>query len=281
LKIILWCALGIALLGDAAPTPLPRTLPLFSTIATAPVVLPAVFDDRVLVKTDIDGHSLWMHLDTGSSSLFLGAQDAKAIGATVDPSNGYTQSLPVSIGSVTAEARFRVLPHYGFESNGRHVSGLIGGAFFHANIVTIDFPRKLVTFYPPGTFVPPAGVSPLPIDLSANVPLVTASIGGQRGVFLLDTGSNVTELNSVFARKIRLGLYRGTVTIAGNGQQTLEPVYESPPILLAGTTVLNTQVEISKWWLDQDDGLIGRNVLSNFSLTLDYAHFQAYIVPKA
>jgi hypothetical protein len=135
--------------GDAAPTPLPPMIPLFSPSGRTPIVLPAVFDERVLLNTQINGHLLLLHLDTGTSTLVLGGADAKAIGVAADPTTGYTQPLTVNIGPVTARARFAILPSYGLEYDGRRISGLIGGPFFHANVVTIDYPNHRVIFYPP------------------------------------------------------------------------------------------------------------------------------------
>jgi Aspartyl protease len=157
------------IIGDAAPTPLPRQQALFLTSATQPVVLPSAFEERVLLQAKVNGHLLWFHLDTGSGSLYLGAQDARTAGLTPDPKTRYSQPVSVAIGAVQGPAvRFQIIPSYGFEAYGRRVSGLLGGRFFHANVVTIDFPKHRVLFYPPGTFVPPPGVQPTPIDLPQN-----------------------------------------------------------------------------------------------------------------
>jgi hypothetical protein len=279
--LYLLAALLLASVGnDAAPTPLPREVPLFSSANAAPVVLPAAFVGRVLLKAEINGHPVWLHLDTGTSSLVLGAQDAARIGAKADPVTHYSQPLPVSIGAVSAAAaRFRVLPRYGFETHGYHVSGLIGGTFFHANVVTIDYLHQVLTFYPPGTYVPPPGVVPTPLDLSANTPVVIATIGSRQGRFLLDTGSDQNELEGKFAKTLRLGFFRGNATTSGVDGDRLEPIFDSPPITLGNVTIAHCQVAIAAPPRTSQNGILGRNLLSFFSITFDYAHYQAYFVP--
>jgi predicted aspartyl protease len=269
---------GGGLAPNTAPTPLPRTQPLFTASGGAPVVLPAVFDGRVLLKTDVGGHTLWMHLDTGTSSLILGGDDARSIGAVVDPATHYTQAFETSVGPVTAaQARFRVLPTYGFTDNGRRISGLIGGSFLHANVVTIDYPHRQVLFYPPRTFTPPAGIVPTPIEMYSNTPTVAATVGTESGRFLLDTGSGVTALSRDFAKKVRLGIFHGNVTIASGGGLHTDASYDVSNITFSHFTMQQPRILIADESLDGLDGIIGRDILSNFSITLDYANQVIYL----
>ena len=262
--------------SDVAPTPLPWTVPLFSANGTAPIVLPAVFDNRVLLRVNIDGHAVWLHLDTGTSSLVLGGQDAKALGAILDSFTHYTQPLAVSIGAVSARARFQVVASYGFVYNGRRISGLIGGPFFHANVVTIDFPNRRVLFYPPGTFAPPHGVTPMPIELMSNTPTIAATVGSEGGRFFLDTGSSVTELSGDFAKNVLLGFFNGNVETAGGGVRS-EGSYDSPDITFGRFIIHQPKVLVATEPRVPLAGIIGRDILSNFSLTFDYANQVVYI----
>ncbi len=273
-----------AIIGDAAPTPLPRLQPLFSTSAKQPVLLPSAFDERVLLQANVNGHPLWFHLDTGSGSLYLGAHDARTAGLSPDPSTQYSQSVPVAIGALQGSAvRFKIIPSYGFEAYGRRVSGILGGPFFHANVVTIDFPKHRVIFYPPGTFVPPPGTQPTPIDLPQNAPILDVLVGGVHSRFLVDTGSSISELSAAFASKVRLGAYRGQITTAGYDPQgndvRSEAVYSAPDLVLGGVIVRGAQVGVADPPRIAEDGIVGRNILSHFSITLDYANFTAYFVP--
>jgi hypothetical protein len=269
--------IAAALIAIAAPTPLPRTVPLFTTTQSAPTLLPAAFDGRVLLQADVNGHSLWFHLDTGSPSLYVGAQDAKTAGLSADATSGYSQPVPVSIGAVSAPAaRFRVLPSYGFELNGRRVAGLIGGPLFHANVITIDYPNRRVIFYPSGSFSAPAGAHVAQVDLEGNVPVVDLTVGATRGRFFLDTGSSTTELSSDFAQKVKLGPYRGSVVVGERREISLDSIYEVSEINLANFIIPRPQVAVSTSNPFGLDGILGRDILSRFAVTLDYPNYLAY-----
>lgn len=274
---MLYRPIAAALIAIAAPTPLPRTVPLFSTTQSAPTSLPAAFDQRVLLQTDVNGHWLWLHLDTGSPSLYVGAQDAKTVGLVADSTSGYSQPVPVSIGAVSAPAaRFRVLPSYGFDSNGRRVAGLIGGPLFHANVITIDYVNRRVIFYPAGSFTAPTGAHVAQLDLESNRPVVNLSVGTTRGRFLLDTGSPITELSSDFARKVKLGRYRRSVAVDVEGRYSLDDIYEVSEINLANFIIQRPQVAVSTSKGGPFDGILGRDILSQFAVTLDYPNYLAY-----
>jgi hypothetical protein len=113
---------GIKLSAD----PLPRTVALFSASSRQPVDLPAVFDERVLLHVEVNGHLLWFHLDTGTGGLVIAPKDAADAGLAVTPQTLRTQPADVTIGAVTAHAWFDILPSYGFDVNGRRISGLLG-----------------------------------------------------------------------------------------------------------------------------------------------------------
>jgi predicted aspartyl protease len=265
--------------AHAAPTPLPRAVPLFSTEDKAPVVLPAAFDGRVLLHVNVDGRMLWFHLDTGSGTLYLGGKDAQTLGLAADSVVGYTQRVNVAIGAVNGSVRFVILPRYGINANGRWISGLIGGPFFHANVVTIDYPHHRVVFYPPGTFIAPAGVKPIPIELRHNTPVIAVSFGEVQGSFYLDTGAAMTELSAPFANRMQLGLSRGSMRLAGGGGLRDDRLYGVTALNLGDVTVKDTVVAVADPPRVDADGILGRDVLSNFAMTLDYANGLVYLDP--
>lgn len=276
--------MALAGIGISA-APLPPTVALFSADSPKPVELPAVFDGRVLLHVNVNGRVLWFHLDTGTGGLMIAPQDAADAGLVVDPTTKRTQRVDVGIGAVSAHAWFEVLSSYGFESNGRRISGLIGGPFFHANVVTIDYLRQRVIFYPPGTFTPPQGIPATPIELAGNTPTIQAAFGAERGRFIVDTGSAVTELSYGFAKRVSLGLYEGDEALRGGGgpRHRTDPTYKAPDITLGGVTVRGATVAVGESGggdtENGNDGILGRDVLSHFSITLDYANAVAYFEP--
>jgi len=271
--------------SELSAAPLPRTVALFSTNSPEPVVLPAVFDGRVLLETTVNGHVLWFHLDTGTAGIVIASKDAADAGLVIDPDTRRTQPVDVAIGAVTAHAWFDVLPSYGFVANGRRISGLLGGPFFHANVVTIDYLRQRVVFYPSGTFTPPPGVVATPIDLAANDPTVDVAFGRDHGRFVVDTGAGVTELGAGFASHAPLGLYEGDQALHGGGgpRSRVDGVYRAPDIVVGGVTVRGATVDVAEGGGGDvehgNDGILGRDILSHFAITFDYANAVAYFDP--
>jgi hypothetical protein len=274
-------AVGLAGAGLSAE-PLPRNVALFSTSGSTPVELPAVFDGRVLLRVVVNAKPLWFHLDTGTGGLVIAAKDAAGVGLDFDPAVLRTQPVDVEIGAVTAHAWFSVLPSYGFEANGRRISGLLGGPFFHANVVKIDYPGQRVVFYPPGTFTPPPGVAATPIEFVNNTPTAEVAFGTERGRFLLDTGAGVTELTAAFAKRASLGAYQGSIDLQGGGgpRHRTDSVYMAPAIFVGGAAVHGSAVAVGDsggGTADQgNDGILGRDILSHFAITFDYANSVAY-----
>jgi hypothetical protein len=277
--IVVW--LGFAGVGLSAELPA-RNVALFSTGGDKPVELPAVFDGRVLLQVEVNAKQLWFHLDTGTGGLVIAAKDAADAGLVFDPAVLRTQPVDVRIGAVTARAWFSVLPSYGFEANGRRVSGLLGGPFFHANVVKIDYPHQHVVFYPPGTFTPPQGIASTPIEFVDNTPTVEVAFGAVRGRFLVDTGAGVTELTAAFAKRVSLGAYRGRIDLQGGGgpRHRTDFVYMAPDIIVGSVAVRGSMVAVGEsggGTADEgNDGILGRDILSRFAITFDYANSAAY-----
>jgi Aspartyl protease len=288
LRWALVCAtvVAVAFVGSRlSAAPLPPSVALFSTSSQEPVELPAVFDGRVLLHVKLLGKLLWFHLDTGTGGLIIAQKDAAEAGLVFDAQTFRTERTDVQIGAVAARVWFDVLPSYGFEANGRRISGLLGGPFFHANVVTIDYLRQRVIFYPPGSFTPPAGVVATPIQFNGNTPTIEVAFGVQRGRFVVDTGGAVTELTARFAKRVSLGAYEGDEELRGGGgpRHRSDPTYVAPNITFGGGTVRDATVAVGESGggssEEGNDGILGRDILSHFAITFDYANSLAYFDP--
>ncbi len=263
------------------------TAPLFTSTATTPQSLPAMFPGRVLVGADINGHRLWFHLDTGADGLFIDREAAQDAGLAVAPDGSVTTD--VTIGNLHATgARFNTISAYGF-LNGVHVVGLIGTPFFESGIITIDFGKKQVLFCPPGTFDPAsAGVAPIPIDFDGHVTRVHAWFGTTRATMLLDTGAQISMLFEPLAERLILGAsltQPSPITVGYGAKPTTEEQYHVKPLTFGGLRVSDPVLDV----VDQApptlpteryDGILGRDVLGLFRITLDYNHEVAYFNPE-
>lgn len=225
----------------------------------------------------VNGHPLWFHLDSGTGTLVMGASDAQVVGLPVATVPGDSERVPFTIGAMEANAFFYVAP-YGFDVDGRHVAGIVGTPFIRSNVITVDYQHERVIVYPPGTFTARglAG-SPLPIVMHGNVPFVHIQLGSQDGLFLIDTGSAVTQVSQSFAQSVHVGAALGHTTLCGFGR-VCHPftTYRVPDLVLGNTrfTDLALPVGVS---LPFGHGILGRDLLSHFAVTFDYADSEIFL----
>jgi hypothetical protein len=258
--------------------PLPP--PLFTTIETQAIPIPSAFGERVLIEGTINGRTFWFHLDTGTTGLALTREAARATGLLEDV-DAHVLTVDLDVGALHAKsARFSILDGYSVDDAAHHVDGLIGAPFFRSNIVTIDFPARSVTVYPRGYPPPAAGVA-TPLLIRGYSAAVQVTWGSTPSTLYLDTGADRTILFSSFTRTIVHGPSIATYTVnLGFGAPTtdVEEVY-TPPMHLAALTVRHPAVLLTQSppaWLQQYDGILGRDALRLFSVTLDYAGGMAY-----
>jgi hypothetical protein len=260
-----------------APAPSPASGPLFSTMTSEPVLLPAAFVGRVLLRANVNGDPVWLHLDTGNYTLLVGTDDARKASLVPDPVTHNSQRVRVSMGDVVAPAVFFKVSHYGFEDNGYWVAGNIGTPFLRGNVVTIDYPKQRAIFYPRGGFKPPSNVKPTPIFMLNNIPTIEVSFGAVKGRFDLDTGAAITEISPDFARRIRLGPNIGELASFGCGNQETDAVHIVPDFTVADVTVKRFSAVVANPCGSSQDGILGRDLLSHFSVTLDYVNHLLYL----
>lgn len=262
---------------------------LFATASPAPQAVPAVFDGQAIVGADINGHRLWFLLDTGANGMFVDRSAARAAGMTMRADG--TAQADVALGSVRAtDAAFGVLDLPGYDAGGVHVSGYIGTPFFESGVVSIDFANRRVLFYPPGAFDrTAAGAPPTPILFDGHVTRVHAWFGATRATMLLDTGAQMTVLYQPFAAGVILGAPLSApapVTLGIGVMPTAQQWYHAKALSFGGVRVMQPVVDVAdrapaNLPATAFDGILGRDVLSLFRMTLDYRHEVAYFVYDA
>jgi hypothetical protein len=262
-------------------------VPQFAPGATTPQTIPSIFEDRVLIQATVNGRPLWFHLDTGANGMFIDRNVAVASGLT--PASDGSVTADVTIGSLRAtNAQFHTISAYGFAS-GVTIVGLIGTPLLESGIFTIDFVKKQVLFYPPGSFDPSsAGVAPTPIDFDGHVTRVHAWFASTRATMLLDTGAQISMLFQPFANDVTLGgpvTDPASITVGYGMKPTTERQYHVKPLTFGGLRVRDPVIDV----VDQAppilpttlfDGVLGRDVLRFFRMTLDYADQVGYFDPR-
>jgi hypothetical protein len=258
---------------------------VFISDATSPQVIPALFPGRILVEADINGHSLWFHLDTGTSVLAVDRATASAAGMAIGEDGDAVAD--VAIGALHAhDAHFSLMDHYGYDDGGVHVSGLIGTPFFTSNVVTIDYARRELIAYPNGSFrADSPGVAATPMYFNGDLVFVHAWFGSKRATLLLDTGDQRTVLFSAFAKTVIRGAPISgptTTTLGIGGATTTWRQYVTEPLVFGGDKFDAPDIYVADdapAWMRADmlDGILGRDVLQAFRITLDYARNMLYI----
>ncbi len=273
----------------AAPARAPLAAPVFTTSATTPQRIPARFPGRVLVQVLVDGHPLWFHLDTGTSVIAIDAGAATRAGVVSAPGARFA-TADLAVGAFDArQARVVLLPRYGFEDGGVHVSGLIGTPFLASQVVTIDYPDHRLVAYPKGTFDARAlHVSATPIDFNGSIVRVHAWFGSKEATMLMDTGAQRTMLFEPFANGVSVGAPLGparSITVGIGTKPTWERRVQTRSLIFGNVRFRNPIVLVvddAPPFLPSSrfDGILGRDVYPEFRITLDYADDAIYLEPK-
>ncbi|MEX1309069.1 MAG: aspartyl protease family protein [Candidatus Sulfomarinibacteraceae bacterium] len=269
-----------------------------------------VFNNVVYLPVSVNGgEPLAFALDTGAPELSaVELTHASELGLTAGPAmtvrGAESRRLDVrrlegaslSVGGVTARnLEVVAMPLNRLEPFWGHpMDGILGGNFLNRVVTCIDYDRQRVTFVRSDAFNPDAHGSAVPIEVEDNTLFITAQVsaGDGRpagpGRFLVDTGVRQTFLNSPFVARHRLLERSGPVieTVTGYGISgpafgalgrlgalSLGPHTLAEPIvqLCSGTS----GIESSRVF----DGIIGADLLSRFSVCIDYSGRTMYLDP--
>jgi len=279
------------------------TLPLLVLIGCVSrpqtIVVPAeITNSRVFVDSRVNGSApLPFLLDTGASESVLNADRLAELGLRGGPSGSASveggavetqvvSAVTLAMGDVSLPPRaIAALPLRGVEAGlGHRVYGIIGGELFARRVVTIDYEKRAVLF---SSSTPRHGIA-IPVSIEDGTPIATASIDGYSGRFQIDTGGGMAVVNAPFlaahpalvpAKTLQMtsgaatpGQSHGGVGRAGLLQ--IGPIRVERPIV-------NYSQNASGDRVDLDAGLIGGEVLSRFSVTIDYAGNRVLLEPNA
>lgn len=266
------------------------------------VRLPArIENDRIYVRVDIAGRGLDFLLDTGASSITINADVARdlhlpeygRVTQTVAGSfaAGRVVAPEMTIGALSMhDVVMHTVPLASNESHDTRVVGLLGFDFLDAVGLKIDYTSGTLDAMRPGSQAPPAAATPLEIRLNSGAPVVRAALGDASGDdFILDTGAAFSYV--VFQRFARA--HPEAFAPPGEGRTlNASGVGGSMPYRKIATK----RVGLGTWAFDDDtgaealspnalgfdneDGLIGADILKLFTVYLDYASSRIYLAPN-
>jgi len=278
--------------AGSPPVTMPVSRRLFDL--DKPMVVPATFGrSGIIVRVTINGRGLDFLLDSGAAGLAIDPGVAhqlglrtygvsnQTIGGDVDISRTRVPELqvgPLQLKDVT----FSVVPLSRSDGNSRIV-GILGCDFIASAVLGIDFQKSTVTMYPPPFDSHAIGAFALPLQLDDGIPRVEASFEGVPGFFLVDTGAMGTVAYQTYVEKLKSSapLEEG-LNLSAVGGVIPAQLKRLTDLEFGGIHFGDAAVFVpssSTFNLSDYDGILGRDVLSQYQLYFDYAKRQLYIKP--
>ncbi|HET9392255.1 MAG TPA: aspartyl protease family protein [Candidatus Rubrimentiphilum sp.] len=278
--------------ANSAPVAMPTSRPLYTI--DKPLSIPATFGrSGIIVRVTVNGRGLDFLLDSGAGGLAIDpgvahqlglttyGRSNQTIGGEVDVSR--TRIPELDVGPLKLhDVAFSVIP-MNYYTDGVRIVGILGCDFIASSIVGIDFQKSTVTLYP-DSFDPHAlGMATLPLQMDDGVPRVQASFEGVPGFFLVDTGATGTVAYDTYVKKLKSAqpLDEG-VSLNAIGGTVPAQLKQLTDLKFGGIHFGDAMVFVpssSTFNLSDYDGILGRDVLSQYQLYFNYAKRQLYIKP--
>lgn len=279
-------------LANSVPVVMPASRPLYTV--EQPTLIPATFGrNGIVVRVSINGRGLDFLLDTGAGGLVIDPGVAHQLGLTTygrsnqtiggDVDISRTRIPQIDVGPLHLhDVAFSVVPMSAYV-DGVRIVGILGCDFIASAVMGVDFQKSTLTLYP-ASFDPHAlGMFSLPLQMDDGVPRVQASFEGVPGFFLVDTGAVGTIAYDTYVKKLKsaapLADEVSLVAIGGGVPAQLKLLTD---LEFGGIHFGDAAVFVptsSTFNLSDYDGILGRDVLSQYQLFFDYAKRQLYIKP--
>ncbi len=270
----------------------PRSKTPFVAQYPLPAMLNSMFGESgILIRADIQGTPYWFTLDSGAADIAVDRDLVRRLGGrefdkyTGTKGGRVDYSLAVlprlDIGPVYATNVVVTVLKHDYIEQGVHVVGLLGCDFLGSRPLAIDFRNQSVTLLDSAFPLQGRGWTVVQTPLHSGVPSLDVRFEKQRASLLLDLGSPSTTLNEDVFDEIRGKLNPLDETrVTFIGGVPLDAVQYVVPRASVGSLQLGPLVAtVIAGGRAQDlrtDGILGRDVLRNYRLILDYAHQRTY-----
>ena len=178
---------------------------------------------------------------------------------------------------------------------GLNIDGILGAQFFRHHIIKIDYRRGLITMYKKEEFPKPSNkYIPYPVNLKRNKPYIAAKsyvnrIDSAQLTLLLDTGASIgLMLHSNTHEKLKLPEnYIQTSLGQGIGGEISGYLGRVARFSISNFSFSNViagfqdiTIEAVEDKIVKRNGIIGNQILSRFTLIIDYPHSIIYLKPE-
>ena len=263
-----------------------------------------LINNHIYVEGSVDGRPVRFLVDTGGLNLLtptaarkLGLKSEGQLAVTgvgderVDV--GFARASEVRVGAaVLSNPVFYIIDLGDLDRvEGLSLDGLVGYEMFRRFRVQIDYARGVLTLAEPAKFVPPAGATVIPFQLSERIPIITGKLDGLDVRFSVDTGSRTSlTLHSPFVRQHNLVERYGAAPESVVGWGVGGPS-RGWPVRFGTLQLGDLSIEGLAGDLFTGDkgsfaspdvsGNIGSGALRRFTVAFDYDARRMYLVPNA
>lgn len=187
--------------------------------------------------------------------------------------------------------------YFSFEEfAGIQIHGILGANFFRGFVVKINFDQKVITLQSSQRFHPPGNqYTNIPVSIFKNKPYLNTNLSLRRGQdnlpvkLLIDTGASLSMLlhtNTKEGLKMPENIIRGNIGSGLGGH--LEGYLGRIQILHLDKLQLNDVVtnfqeiteEMDTSYLNGRNGILGNQILSRFTVIIDYPKEMMYLRPN-
>jgi predicted aspartyl protease len=255
----------------------------------------------IVVEGKVNDQPARLILDTGAGAGLYTPKSAeklqlKSMGQTLVGGGGEKlvpakiTNAKIEIGGAVQEKQLGVILELPSGSKGEF-DGIVGYPFLRNYVVQIDYAAKKVRFIEPKGFSPDPKAQMLPMNLRMNIPEIPGKIDGIIGALRVDTGYSGTltftsptvaknALDKKYSKRIE------TVLGKGLGGVTIGEVTRIGVLEMGGIRVpkIVTGLSRDKSGALADTGtiaLLGGEVLSRFTVTLDYPGSRFFLAKNA
>jgi hypothetical protein len=271
-----------------------------------------LYDGRIYIQVSGTGFSpRTFLLDTGAQITHLTSELVREAGLKTSGSLGitgvgpgriqgtYVRGASLDIGGVRLRAE-RAIAAPGealfgpvYSSSGKRFEGVIGYDLFARYAVEIDYERRVLRFFDPAQYAPPAGADLVPIRLVDRKPYLTGivSLGGKTipANLHLDTGSGGgLGFNGNFVEDQDLLALAGTTLPSFNrgvGGTTAARLGRAGSLTIGSTTVerpfMTLALAQGRGVHSESAGRIGGAILRRFTLGINYSARTVALVPNS
>ncbi|MDD3643655.1 MAG: aspartyl protease family protein, partial [Candidatus Krumholzibacteria bacterium] len=253
------------------------------------------FDYRgghIYLKVEVAGREVPFLLDSGAGMTMIDPAIADTLALTRDGAipgagaGGMTEFEMTRLPGFAIEGiefdtqTVAVFPVSGLTGrfSGIAAGGILGYDFLSRFLTRIDYRRRMISFYRPGSGRPPDGAGSLQAPLVHRIFSLPASVDGVEGIFLIDTGANASILQKRFADEHRLLEGRPSIelAVAGAGGDDLAVAARLDSLRFGGIMLRGPVFTIPQGGrgigaFEGIAGIIGNDILERFDVWLDYA----------